>query len=46
VIQVFPNFDQRNGEIIGLLMPVHGAIAYIVWRRWRINPLADHLAKP
>jgi hypothetical protein len=30
VLQVFPQLDQVNGEIIALLMPVHVAIAYVL----------------
>ena len=37
--QVLPGLDQANGDIIGLLLPVHGAVAYILWRRWRFDPL-------
>lgn len=37
VVQIMPGFIQHNGEIIGLLMPVHGAIAYVLWRNWRHN---------
>jgi hypothetical protein len=30
VFQIFPGFDQVNGEIIALMMPVHIAIAYVL----------------
>jgi uncharacterized membrane protein len=36
-IQALPQLDQVNGEIIGLLLPVHGAVAYILWQRWRVD---------
>ena len=29
VFQIMPGFDQMNGEIIALMMPVHMAIAYV-----------------
>lgn len=37
LIQALPQMDQINGEIIGLLLPVHSAIAYILWRRWQVD---------
>lgn len=37
ILQVFPGLDQANGEIIGLMFPVHGAIAFILWNRWHIT---------
>jgi hypothetical protein len=37
LIQALPQLDQANGEIIGLLLPVHSAIAYILWRRWQVD---------
>lgn len=40
MIQALPQFDQVNGDIIGLFMPIHGAIAYIIWRRW-YTPLKE-----
>jgi hypothetical protein len=30
IFQIFPGFDQVNGEIIALMMPVHMAIAYVL----------------
>ncbi len=39
MVQVLPGLDQANGDIIGLLLPVHGAVAYILWRRWHFDPL-------
>lgn len=35
IIQALPNLDQVNGDVIGLLMPIHSAIAYILWRNWK-----------
>ena len=40
LIQALPNFNQVNGDIIGLMMPIHGVVAYILWRRWRVSPAA------
>ena len=37
VVQVFPGLDQANGEIIGLMFPVHGAIAFVLWQRWHVR---------
>lgn len=34
IIQLSPGFGQHNGEIIGLLLPIHGAVAYVLWERW------------
>jgi hypothetical protein len=33
VIQILPGFDQVNGEIVALMMPVHLAIAFALSRR-------------
>ncbi len=30
-MQLLPSFDQPNGEIIGLAMPVHIALAFVCW---------------
>lgn len=38
MIQALPQFDQVNGDIIGLMMPIHGIIAYILWYRWKVIP--------
>ncbi|MGQ0560318.1 MAG: Lnb N-terminal periplasmic domain-containing protein [Gemmatimonadota bacterium] len=38
LLQLLPQLDQVNGDIIGLLAPVHGAVAYILWQRWHIDP--------
>jgi hypothetical protein len=43
LVQIFPGLDQSNGEIIGLMFPVHGAIAFLLWQRWHITH--DALAK-
>lgn len=40
VLQIFPLLDQNNGEVIGLFMPVHGAVAWVLWHRWRVRQLA------
>ncbi|HEX6251663.1 MAG TPA: DUF4105 domain-containing protein [Gemmatimonadaceae bacterium] len=32
LVQLFPLMRQRNGEIIGLALPLHAAAAYAVWR--------------
>lgn len=40
IAQIFPGFDQNNGEIIGLFMPIHGAVAWVLWHRWRVRELA------
>jgi hypothetical protein len=32
ILQLLPIMDQRNGEIIGLALPLHAATAYAVWR--------------
>jgi hypothetical protein len=37
LLQILPGFNQVNGDVIGLMMPVHGAVAYILWRKWRVN---------
>ena len=36
-VQIFPGLDQANGEVIGLMFPVHGAIAFMLWQRWHIT---------
>jgi hypothetical protein len=46
IIQALPNFNQLNGDIIGLLLPVHGVIAYILWRNWTTNPPPARRATP
>jgi hypothetical protein len=38
MIQILPQLDQANGEIIGLMFPVHSAIAWILWQRWHVDP--------
>ncbi|HUP89363.1 MAG TPA: DUF4105 domain-containing protein [Longimicrobiales bacterium] len=40
MLQIFPVLDQNNGEVIGLFMPVHGAVAWVLWHRWRVRQLA------
>ncbi|HEY3258618.1 MAG TPA: DUF4105 domain-containing protein [Gemmatimonadaceae bacterium] len=35
IVQVLPTFNQVNGEIIGLLLPVHIAIGFVLYRRYR-----------
>lgn len=37
MMQIFPGLDQVNGEILGLMFPVHGAIAFILWQRWHLT---------
>lgn len=37
MIQALPGVDQVNGDVIGLLLPIHSAIAYILWRNWKID---------
>lgn len=32
ILQLLPMMSQRNGEIIGLALPLHAATAYAVWR--------------
>lgn len=32
IVQLLPIMHQRNGEIIGLALPLHAATAYAVWR--------------
>ncbi|HUF65026.1 MAG TPA: DUF4105 domain-containing protein [Gemmatimonadaceae bacterium] len=32
ILQLLPLMNQRNGEIIGLALPLHAATAYAVWR--------------
>lgn len=32
IVQLLPMMNQRNGEIVGLALPLHAATAYAVWR--------------
>ncbi|MGQ0813557.1 MAG: lipoprotein N-acyltransferase Lnb domain-containing protein [Gemmatimonadota bacterium] len=48
LLQAFPGLDQANGEIIGLMFPAHGAVAWILWQRWhvKLEELTEHVTHP